>query len=447
MSDLGTRIRRLLWAADLRALPAARRWSLQAARMLHAVLRDMAEGQLNLHAMSLVYTTLLSLVPLLALTFSVLKGFGVHNQVEPALLALLEPLGEQGKEITREVIGFVDNIRVGVLGAVGLALLIYTVTTLLQKIEDAFNHVWHVRRGRPLAQRFSQYLSVVTVGPVLVFAALGITAALVNTEVARTVAGIEPFGTLIEVAGRVLPYLLVIFSFAFVYVLMPNTRVSWRSALAGGLVGGVLWQTLGWGFATFVAASGKYTAVYAGFAVVILAMIWLYLNWLIVLIGTTVAFYHQHPEQLAMSRQQTALSNRVREKLALLVMALIGRQFYTEEPAWTLQGLAERLDMPINLLEPLVDSMKARGFITETGDDPPRLVPACAPETHSVKELIDAVRAVNEGEGLAVDRLPHEPMVEQIVAGLDAAVEAGSMGLTLRDLAGQPAHRDDTRPE
>lgn len=443
MSDLGTRIRRLLWAPDPRALPATRRWALQAARMLHAVLRDLAEGQLNLHAMSLVYTTLLSLVPLLALTFSVLKGFGAHNQIQPVLLAFLAPLGAQGEEITREIIGFVDNIRVGVLGAVGLALLIYTVTTLLQKIEDAFNHVWHVRRGRPLALRFSQYLSVLTVGPLLLLAALGLTATLLGTDLAQTLAAMEPFGTLLQWLGKLLPYLLVILAFTFIYVLMPNTRVAWRSALIGGIVGGALWQTLGWGFASFVAASGRYTAVYAGFAVVILAMIWLYLNWLIVLIGTTVAFYHQHPEQLNLARHLPPLSNRVREKVALLAMTLIGRQFHGTGPAWTAQGLAERLGVPLSQLEPLLSCLKKREFITETNDEPALLLPAHALESRSVADLLDAVRTDHEAEGLAAEQLPREPDVDQLLAGMDHALRASMAEMTLKDLAGPPIRRDD----
>ncbi|MCK7580267.1 MAG: YihY/virulence factor BrkB family protein [Chromatiales bacterium] len=170
----------LLWGSDLAAVSPLRRRLIRSARLVHAVVRDFADGQLTLRAMSLVYTTLLSLVPLLALSFSVLKGFGVHNQVRPALLAFLAPLGDKGVQITEQTIGFIDNIRVGVLGAVGLGLLIYTVTALLQKIELSFNYVWRVKRLRPLAQRFSQYLSVLTIGPVLVFSAIGITASLIE---------------------------------------------------------------------------------------------------------------------------------------------------------------------------------------------------------------------------------------------------------------------------
>lgn len=438
---LKTRLHRVLWADDLAAARPLRRRAVFVLRLLYAVARDLAEGQLTLRAMSLVYTTLLSLVPLLALSFSVLKAFGVHNQVRPMLLTWLAPLGDKGLQMTEHVIGFIENIRVGVLGAVGLGLLIYTVTSLLQKIENAFNFVWHVRRPRPIAQRFSQYLSVLTVGPVLVFSALGITATLANARVVQALMAIEPFGTLIELAGRLLPYLFVMTAFAFVYVLMPNTRVRLRSAIVGAVIAGFLWQTLGWGFAAFVASSTKYTAIYAGFAIVIMVMIWLYLNWLIVLVGASFAFYHQNPAQLGAHRRELQLSGRLREKLALLIIALIGRDFYnsTNAPAWTVETLARRLDVPLEGVQALLQSMLESGFVTETADEPPCYVPARAFETVLVKELLDAVRTAGEEPALTVERLPNEPQVDAVLARLDAAMDDSLRGQTLRELALPPS--------
>jgi len=144
------------------------------------LVRDLVDGQLTLRAMSLVYTTLLSIVPLLALSFSVLKAFGVHNQIQPMLLRFLEPLGENGAEIAHNIIEFIQRMNVGVLGAVGLVLLLYTAISLMQKIEESLNYIWHVHRPRPLADRFSRYLSVLLVGPILVFSALGITATVMR---------------------------------------------------------------------------------------------------------------------------------------------------------------------------------------------------------------------------------------------------------------------------
>ena len=161
-----------LWGIDISSFGRFRAFLIKALRLLYVAVREFSEGQLTLRAMGLVYTTLLSLVPLIAVSFSVLKAFGVHNQVEPFLYNFLSPLGSKGAEITRKIIGFVENIKVGVLGSIGLAMLIYTVISLIQKIEDAFNYIWKIKRPRSFARRFSDYMSVILIGPVLIFSAI-----------------------------------------------------------------------------------------------------------------------------------------------------------------------------------------------------------------------------------------------------------------------------------
>ena len=434
IGTMRTKAHTLLWGDDLNTLTGGRRQVVLIARMLYAVIRDLADGHLTLLAMSLVYTTLLSLVPLLALSFSVLKGFGVHNQIEPALAAALAPLGERGVEISRSIVGFVDNIRVGVLGAVGLGLLIYTVVSLMQKIEHAFNTVWRVKQKRPLTQRFSQYLSVLTIGPLLVFSAMGITGMLLNSRAMQALMDMAPLGALIQGAGEFVPYLLVIAAFAFIYNLMPNTRVRPTSALVGGAVGGILWQSLGWAFATFIAASTSYTAIYAGFAIVILAMIWLYLNWLVVLVGASVAYYHQHPGQLATPMHEPRMSSRVKEKLALLAMAHIARRFEADTPAWTLDGLAVQLDTPASLLEPVLTTLIQRGMLVETGDSPAAYVPAQPLEHIAIADLLEAVRSAEEAAHLPLSGLPRDGAVDAVIARLDTATGTSLADLSAKDL-------------
>src|SRR5210317_1053651 len=148
------RLNAYVWDDDMRELSGWRRYLMFVLRVLHLLIKELMGGQLNLRAMSLVYTTLLSIVPLLAFSFSVLKGFDVHSRFEPVIHDFFSPLGPKGAEITDRIFEFVDNVRVGVLGSLGFALLIYTVIALLQKIEAAFNFVWQVDRLRPLTQRF-----------------------------------------------------------------------------------------------------------------------------------------------------------------------------------------------------------------------------------------------------------------------------------------------------
>jgi membrane protein len=446
LTQLTKRSHDFLWGENLASVTVLRRRFVLTLRMVYAVGRDIGEGQLTLRALSLVYTTLLSLVPLLALAFSVLKGFGVQNQVRPVLLSLFEPLGEKGVQITDHVIGFVNNIKVGVLGALGLGLLIYTVITLLQKIELSLNFVWRVKGVRPLAQRFTQYLSVLMVGPLLIFSAVGVTAAFFGSSVVQDLIAIEPLGSLFGLVAKLLPFVFVIAAFGFVYVLMPNTRVRVGPALVGATVAGILWQTLGWGFAAFIASSTKYTAIYAGFAIVIFSMIWLYLNWLIVLIGASISCYQQYPALLVTPRREFRLSNRVKEKIALLIAAFIGRNYYSSAPAWSLEALADQLGVPVMSVETVLATIQRAGYITDTADIPPRYLPARSFETISIKELLDSIRTAEEEPGLSVEILPREAEVEKLLARMDAAVDTTLHRYSLRELAmasEQPVEKTD----
>lgn len=409
-------------------------------RLLHAVGRDVAEGQITLRAMSLVYTTLLSLVPLLAVSFSVLKAFGVHNQIEPVMAGFLAPLGEKGDEIAAHVVELVENIKVGVLGVIGVAFLFYTVTTLVQKIELAFNFIWHVRHSRPLMQRFSQYLSVLTVGPVLVLSAVAITASLMSIEIVRTLVAIEPFGTLVAIVGRLLPYLLVIGAFTFIYVFTPNTRVQITSALTGGVLAGVLWQSTGWIFASVVTKSTNYTAIYSGFAIIVIFMIWLYLSWLILLVGGAVAYYHQFPENMRNRHHKQNLTSRAREKLALLIMSAIANRYYQNQSGWTVETLSRHLGVPQNILETAVNTLIRNRIAHFTAEEPSRLIPARPLELVSVKELLDAVRGADGELLLDVDQLRADEQIDNVMKIIDRTYDDALRGKTIKDLAGSANH-------
>ena len=426
--------RKLLQGTDADALPGWQASLLRYLRIADAVLRDIASGLPTLRAMSLVYTTLLSLVPLLAVSFSVLKGFGVHNQVEPALLRLLAPLGSQGEEITARIIAFVDNIRVGVLGSLGLALLIYTVISLLKKIESAFNYTWHLRGYRSLAQRFTDYLSVIMVGPVLVFTAIGITASISSSSLLVLLGSIEPFGSLLTLLGKLLPYLLIIAAFTFIYKVVPNTQVQFRSALAGGLVAGVLWETVGWLFARFVAGATGYTAVYSGFAVLVVFMIWLYLSWMILLTGAAIAYYHQYPQQTLSQRQPWRLSARMREQLALLVMYHIADSFYSNGARPDRQSLAVQLQLPNEALDLVLEALLQAGLILRCGEQCNHYVPARSLEQISLAEIIDAARTAEENIRLnpALQKTP--ACVHAVLEELDADRNRALQHRTLLDL-------------
>lgn len=424
----------LLWERDLQSMPAWQSSGIFLLRIFTAVARDIAGGLPTLRAMSLVYTTLLSLVPLIAVSFSVLKGFGVHNQIEPLLLNLLAPLGDQGEEITTQILGFVDNIKVGVLGSLGLGLLIYTVISLIKKIESAFNHTWHISSYRSIAQRFTDYLSVIMVGPVLVFTAIGITATISHSSVIESIASIEPFGSMLALFSKTLPYILVIAAFTFIYMMIPNTRVRFRSALYGAVVAGLMWETTGWLFAKFVANSTNYTAVYSSFAILIVFMIWLYLSWMILLTGASVSYYHQNPRQITNRHQVLILSSRLREKLALLVMYHIADSFHHNKPHWTADTLATQLDVASEALGTILDSLEKAAIIVRSGDKLEEFMPERSLEHISLAEIMDVVRAAEENAYLNPDNLQSNLTVDNITRQINDSYTKALDNKSLLDL-------------
>ena len=230
-------IKRDLWEVDLDSLNKYKLFIVKTLRLINVILRELTEGQLTLRAMSLVYTTLLSIVPVLAISFSVLKAFGVHNEVvEPFLMKFLAPLGGKGEEITSQIIGFVENMNVGVLGSLGLGMLIYTVISVIQKIEASFNSIWRIKKARSFARRFSDYVSVIIVGPILIFSAMGLTASFMSNTIVQAIVSIEPFGTAFYYFVEKIPYIIVCAAFTFLYIFIPNTKVKFKSALIAGLL-------------------------------------------------------------------------------------------------------------------------------------------------------------------------------------------------------------------
>lgn len=361
------------------------------ARVVFATLRDLIDGQLTLHAMSLVYTTLLSIVPLLALSFSVLKAMGAHNHLMPLLMSFFEPFGAQGVEVVNNILAFVDNIKVGVLGFLGLGLLVYTVVSLVQKIERSFNAIWRVPDLRSLGQRFSNYLSVIMVGPLLVVSAIGVTASIMNSEIVQAIVAIEPFGTLFIVFTKLAPYFFIVIAFTFVYAFMPNTRVHFRSALIGGVIGGVTWQTSSILFASFVVKSSNYEAIYSGFAIGIVLLIWLYINWLILLLGAAISYYFQNSRQIcaALVAQPSA---RQDERIGLAMMYQVARRFDQGLEPQSVMSLEHDLGAPAEVTRRMMGKLISGHFLAYTGESADHLVPGRSIDQISLADLLRSIR-------------------------------------------------------
>jgi membrane protein len=398
-----------------------------------ALRREYEEDGLNLRAMSLVYISLLSLAPLLAVSFSILKGFGVHNQVESLLLEFLAPLGDKAPELTANIILFVENIQVGVLGFVGFLMLFYTSVSLLAQIEDCFNHIWRVTKPRSLYRRFTDYLSLILIGPVLLFSALGIMASMGNSAFVQRLIMLEPFGTAYYVIGLILPYLLIIALFSFAYTFIPNAKVRLKPALIGGVCAGLVWKITGSLFAQFLANSAQYSAIYSGFAVILLSMIWFYISWLILLLGSVVSFHVQYPSYLHYAKRRPHLSSQCQEKLAIQLMTLIAQQHIKGGAAWTLKTLSDAANLPWEAVSEILVRLKQSDLLLMLEDDAGYVL---AHDTDKIllTDILQAIRSAGDQPDISVPQIADNSAVASLLNQMEGHTAEFLMNRSLRDM-------------
>src|SRR5437588_348946 len=367
-------MRTRIWALLDRWLfgPASDRAGLlgQCRRLLrypYAVVRDLARGEINLRAMSLVYTTLLSLIPLLAFSFAILKAFGRHHDVE---------------------------------------------------------------QPRGFARRLAEYTSLLIAGPVLLVGFIGLSHAALSSAPLQEMARLPLLHRLRGTGIALAPYVMVTAFFTAAYLMIPNTRVKWRAALTGALVGGVLWAAVGKTFTAFVVYSTRLTLVYAGFAVVVAALLWTYFGWLILLAGAQLSFYVQNPAYLRLGLQPLRLSAAELEELSLRLMYFVGRAHAAGSRLWSVSRLAAQLGLTGIAVGPTAHPLQRAGLlvVTERGE----LLPARDMRNIRVQEILDIAR--RQGSGHVAPRQLPIPAVDRLLAGLDEARRHRCGELTLGEL-------------
>jgi membrane protein len=425
-----------LWLMDTAGLGRSKRYLVTCARFFYKIAGDFRKEAFTGSAASLVYTTLLTFVPLIAIAFALSKAMGVHNMLAPMLQNFLDPIGPKSKEITDSIVHYVDRINVRVLGVVGLAVLLYTVTSTIQRIEEAFNQLWQIKKSRGFLQKFRDYLSVLLIGPLLIASSLGITTTVLSHKFVVSLRQIEYFGVIIIFLAQLVPFLLMIITFTMIYFLLPNTKVKFKSALVGGTVAGLLWQALSWAFASFL-VSGQYSAIYKGFAVLLIFMLWLYFNWMIVLIGIKVAFHHQYPATLLLKNDDDIFTERFKYRLALVIMYLIGLSYYNGSQRWTLNSLVNRLGLPVGPVLEVIEALLDKNILLLTRDDM-TYIPARDIENIKVREVFSAVEAQLHGHEFH-DRVECPiPAINSIMEKLDIGMSTSLEGETIKSLVLSP---------
>jgi len=436
MSQLWGKIRHFftggIWEVDSSRMSTLQGAMLRLLQMAVVVIHDFRRDNCLLRASALTYTSLLSFVPLLALMFALLKGLNVQNTLQPYIL---EKLAVGSQDLVHAIVGYINNTHFGRLGMIGLLALVATVIALLSNIEESFNHICGVRETRSMFRKFADYSSVILVGPILLVAAISMTTTLESQLFIQKLLDMAFLGDVTYLLFRVIPFVVMWLAFTALYIFMPNVRIRIGAALIGGVIGGTLWQLAQYGYVNFQVGVARYNAIYGTMAALPVFMVWLYVSWVIVLLGLEITYVSQNLRAIRRERQGSEFSMVTRELAALALLLQVSRGFQFKDTGVTIDRLAEELRLPLRFASGVLDELMMLGLVVrvQDGDTEGRLQPASAPETLTVIDVLKLLRDQGKESELPVPD-PTWLKVKKLESRLRNAESDVLDGMTIKDL-------------
>lgn len=357
-----------IWSMGTSNLLWYKKILIKTARTFILAYKGFNEDKVNLRASALTLYSILSVVPLMAMAFGVAKGFGFDEKLQ---LLLQENLKGQ-EEIATWIISFSTNMLSSVKGGwifgIGLIFLFWTVMKVLGNIEDSFNSIWQVKQSRVFFRKFSDYFSIMLVAPIIILVSSSAQVMVIEMvdKITTEVSIIGYVGPVLYFGVKLLPFLLMWLLFTFIYMVMPNTKVKFGSALMAGIIAGTTFQLLQWGYIHFQVGVSKFNAIYGSFAALPLFLVWLNWSWLIVLFGAEISFSAQNHHQYEYETDIKNLSVSNKHLISLYLTHFIVINFKQGNIPFTAQNISEKLKLPVRLVRLLLYDLVECRIIAET---------------------------------------------------------------------------------
>jgi len=349
--------------ADIASLPALYRHSTHVLRFSYRVIQRFIVDKCIQRASALAYASLLAIVPLVALGFSVFTSFqafdSVSGTVRDTLLQYLLPTSQQA---VQDYLGSVTS-KTTALSVFGILGLLFTATALLNTIEEAFNAIWRITRDRAWLSKFITFWATLTLAPILIGASISITSYFAALPVLKHVA---EGATVIGHMPFVLPWLMSSLALTSLYIVLPNTSVPFRYAVVGGLIAGALFEGTKFGFAFYITHLANYERLYGALSTLPIFLIWLYLIWVIVLIGSEITFCLQHPEQS--HRRHSSYQRPGMQQFYSHLILLRAAQALKRGEVLSMKSLLDETEVPDNILQEWLDNLSELGFLRIVAD-------------------------------------------------------------------------------
>jgi membrane protein len=360
-------LRRDLWLLNLDDQPRNRSFFLRQLRIIVLAIRGFYEDRVSLHASALSLFSALSVVPILALAFGIAKGFGL----EEAMRTEIQGAFEANPEIANFLIDFattaLSNTKGGLIAGIGVLFLLFTVMRVLNNIETSFNEIWQIKKPRSLFRKFSDYLTIILVAPILIIVSSSMTV-FISSNVVKLInnfAFLEFIAPLVEGSLNYLPYLIVWLVFTLLYLIMPNTKVKLLPALIAGILAGTAFQLFEEAYIYFQVEVSTYNAIYGSFAAIPLFIIWMQTSWLVVLFGAELSFAHQNVRSYQYEAGALEVNQRQQRLLIVMMLKKFIDQIHDHQEPISAPQMSNEFQAPIRLIRSLLAKLEAVGYIRE----------------------------------------------------------------------------------
>jgi membrane protein len=380
---------------------------------------------------ALTFYTLFSIVPILALAFAIAKGFGYEKDLQEQIL---RNYGEYRDVLNNAFVyanSLLSSTRGGVLASFGIILLLWSVMKLLVSIENSFNEIWEVQRGRSWIRKITDYLTIMLVGPLLLIISGGLTVTI-QTK-------IDSFTTFDFVSVwlvKLFAFCLVAGVFTFLYMALPNIKVTAKAAISAALVSGIFFELLGWAYVNFQIGANQMNAIYGGFAALPLFLIWVQYSWYIVLFGAELAYANQNVDHYELEDEIQNISARYKKAMSLVIANLVAKRFYNHEKPLNAVGISETLDIPSRLTRNILNEFVQTGIFVEVRTETDKEIvyqPGITESQLTVQNILETLekKGVNE---LPISDSTEMLHVSALMQQMERAFESEMGHMLVRDI-------------
>lgn len=378
-----------MWGIRLNKLDPRKGFFIKQLRIVSLSVQGFNEDKCLTKASALTYYTLFSIVPVLALVFAIAKGFGFDASLKTQLS---EKYSEYGSVLNNAFI-YADSLlattKGGIIAGFGIVLLLWSIIKLLMSIEDSFNEIWEIKKGRTWVRKITDYLTIMLVSPLFLIIAGGLTVAI-QTKIGNIVY----LGFLSKILIHLLAFLLLALVFCMLYLVLPNAKVNFKAAASAGIVAALLFELLNWAYIKFQIGASNLNAIYGGFAALPLFLIWVQYSWYVVLFGAEIAFANQNVDHYELDHEIMNLSVRYKKAIGLLVANTVAKRFYNGMPLLTVSEIANQLDLPMRLTRNIVNEfVETKVFVEVRTEEEKEFAyqPAVTESRFTVKYIFDSL--------------------------------------------------------